>query len=163
MADGLNMMRQSALLNQPLFVTGHPLLPELSPHLFILPDGKEAWSEYLAASWGNSWGIFATTNASFDECQKHFERVLIVKASDGELLFFRYYDPRVLRTFLAGCSTAQLKTFFGPVKVFTVEDRDPAYAISFWLQNNALCSNRIPATDFFARLTSKDYLEKQKV
>ena len=40
---------------------------------------------------------------------------------DGTPLYFRYYDPRVLRIFLPTCSAAQLKQMFGPVDAFLAE------------------------------------------
>jgi hypothetical protein len=37
------------------------------------------------------------------------------KSPSGDLLYFRFYDPRVLATFLSSCSSAELFEFFGPV------------------------------------------------
>jgi hypothetical protein len=44
---------------------------------------------------------------------------------------FRYYDPRVLRTYLPTCSQQDLGEFFGPVLNYVVEGEDPAELLRF--------------------------------
>jgi uncharacterized protein DUF4123 len=44
---------------------------------------------------------------------------------DVNPVYFRYYDPRVLRVFLPTCNTQELAAVFGPVKSFVLEDDDP--------------------------------------
>src|SRR5262249_7471285 len=39
----------------------------------------------------------------------------------GNELYFRFYDPRVLRTFLPACTGAETKRFFGPVGIYLME------------------------------------------
>ncbi len=42
----------------------------------------------------------------------------------GKKLFFRYYDPRILRAYLPSCTSTELAEFFGPVGRFLLEGRD---------------------------------------
>jgi hypothetical protein len=67
----------------------------------------------------------------------------MVKTEEGEELYFRFYDPRVLRIFLPTCDREQLKDFFGPVDYYLCEDEDPAYGLVFSLENSALKTERI--------------------
>ena len=62
----------------------------------------------------------------------------MVLTEDGKTLYFRFYDPRVLRMFLPTCAPEQLAEFFGPVESFYVEDEDPARALRFSLEAGAL-------------------------
>ena len=68
------------------------------------------------------------------------EMVLLVRAADarrrrdGTPLYFRYYDPRVLRSFLPTCSPAQLKQMFGPVDAFLAES-EAADAVTIYRLN----------------------------
>jgi hypothetical protein len=39
----------------------------------------------------------------------------------GERVYFRYYDPRVLRRFLPTCSPRQEEEIFGDIGTFLVE------------------------------------------
>ena len=45
----------------------------------------------------------------------------MVGAPGGERVYFRFYDPRVLRVYLPTCSSSELKGVFGPVGRFVVE------------------------------------------
>jgi hypothetical protein len=85
---------------------------------------------------------------SFEELYKHFRRFLTVNTEDGQKLYFRYYDPRVLRVFLPTCDSAQLSEFFGSIKYFFAEDEDPEFILRFSLQNRTLLTDRLPAGEF---------------
>lgn len=53
---------------------------------------------------------------------KHLRKILVVTGDDGNEMYFRYYDPRVLRVFLPTCEPVQLREFFGPIDAFIAED-----------------------------------------
>jgi hypothetical protein len=67
----------------------------------------------------------------------------MVKKEDGEQLYFRFYDPRVLRVFLPTCDRQQLSDFFGPVDYFVCEDEDPVSGMMFSLKEGELKIERI--------------------
>jgi hypothetical protein len=56
--------------------------------------------------------------------EKALRRFLIVKTENGQRLLFRFYDLRVLRTFLPTCDSGQRKEFFGPIQSFVAESED---------------------------------------
>ncbi len=117
-------------------------LAEVAPYLFEIPESNEFLEKILADGKGLAWGIFIISKSSFDELFKHFRKFLIVKTEEGKELYFRFYDPRVLRIFLPSCDAIQLKDFFGPVTQFFVEDNDPDFGIRYWLENNILKQDR---------------------
>jgi len=61
------------------------------------------------------------SRASFRRLRNHLRALTLIYRRDGMPLYFRYYDPRVLRIFLPTCSTEQLKQMFGPVDAFLAE------------------------------------------
>lgn len=122
---------------------GNELLHSVAPYLFRFENQGEFNNYFIEKGWGDSWGILVSTRVSFDEVYKHFKRFLMVKTEDGFELFFRFYDPRVLRIFLPTCDTKQLQEFFGPVQSFLLEDEDLRFGIKFWLQNGILRSKKI--------------------
>ena len=67
---------------------------------------------------------------------------MLVKTEDGEELYFRFYDPRVLRIFLPTCDESQIRELFGPIEYFLMEDEDPEHAIRFWHENGILKSKQ---------------------
>lgn len=68
--------------------------------------------------WKEPWGIFAVSKASTEELQSHFRKFLVVQLPDGKPWMFRFYDPRIMATFLGACSEDELRDFFGVVRAF---------------------------------------------
>lgn len=114
----------------------------VAPYLFII-DETEFIDWLQEEGWGNSWGIQITCSIEIDLLKAHFRRFLMVKTEEGIQLYFRFYDPRVLRIFLPTCDTQQLKDFFGPIHFFFMEDEDPNFALKFSLKNGQLHTERI--------------------
>jgi hypothetical protein len=125
------------------------LLSAVAPYLFHFQPDSEFGKWLLEKGWGNSWGLFVDTDVSMEELQKHFRKFLMVKTEEEEELYFRFYDPRVLRVFLPTCDVEQLKDFFGPVKYYGMEDEEPEYALRFTFVNNKLVTERIPKAEFW--------------
>jgi hypothetical protein len=73
---------------------------------------------------GNSWGIVLQSDKEAEVIYRHLRKFLIVTTEEGKELYFRFYDPRVLRVFLPTCDTEQLLEFFGPVEAFILEDEE---------------------------------------
>ena len=55
----------------------------------------------------------------------------MVQGPEGENLYFRYYDPRVLRIYLPTCNQEEMATLFGPVTAYLLEDKDPDLLLRF--------------------------------
>lgn len=123
---------------------------QVAPYLFQLAD-KEAFCNYfMDKGWGDSWGIIIFSNAGFEEVKRHLRRFLMVKTEDGVELYFRFYDPRVLRIFLPSCDPKQVMEFFGPVNSFLLEDEDPRFGIQYWHENGHLQFRQIPLRELSA-------------
>ena len=121
-------------------------LGNVAPYLFTTwPPPFLEW--LFADGWGNAWGVFVLTRARPDVLYQHLRKFLIVNTEAGRQLYFRFYDPRVLRRFLPTCSSTELQAFFGPIRYFLVEDDDAEYGLSFWLQDGKLQSQRMPRAE----------------
>lgn len=121
-----------------------PDMAEVAPYLVELEPGSEFTDWVIDQGWGNHWGVFAVTDADLRATARHFRAFLIVYDEAGRPLRFRYYDPRVLRTYLPTCNAEELAAVFGPVTSFFLEDRDPATALRFRLESGSLGQKRIP-------------------
>jgi hypothetical protein len=93
----------------------------VAPYLVHLRRDAEATRELLEKAWGQAWGIFAVTPASLGDLRRHFRKFLQVEDEQGQRLYFRYYDPRVLRAYLPTCNRRELHGFFGPVEHLLAE------------------------------------------
>ena len=99
-------------------------LAEAAPYLVQLKPDAPFTDWLLSEGWGNHWGIFALSRADIREMRKHFRTFLMVKSPEEKQIYFRYYDPRVLRTFLPTCDGEQSKHLFGPVYQYVYESED---------------------------------------
>ncbi len=125
------------------------ILVSVSPYLFNYKPETDFSKWHSENGWGNSWGVYVLCYNDFESLHKHFRKFILVKTEDGEELYFRFYDPRVLRIFLPTCDEEQLKEFFGPVKAYLMEDDDPAFGIIFTLnQSKELVTQKVSKEDF---------------
>jgi hypothetical protein len=122
-------------------------MAEVAPYLIQLEQGTEFTNWLIGQGWGNHWGIFASSEADFRRMRTHFRAFLIVYDETGRPLRFRYYDPRVLRTYLPTCTTEELTTMFGPVTSYIAEDAAPDALLRFQMQAGALKQKQIPIAE----------------
>jgi hypothetical protein len=102
-----------------------------APYLVSLPPWSKLLEKLVSKGWGKSWGIYLTCNLPFQEVRHHFRQFLMVNMPEGDQVYFRFYDPRVLRLFLPACSEQEISYFFGPVSRFVTEDKKPETLLEF--------------------------------
>lgn len=110
------------------------LAPELelaAPYLVQLEYDDKYSQQLIERAWGKSWGVFLKCDASISSLRRHLRKLLSVRDPKGEILLFRYYDPRVLRLYLPTCRAEELQTVFGPIDRFWVEAEDPDAMLEF--------------------------------
>jgi hypothetical protein len=111
-----------------------------APYLVSLPPQSKLLEKLVSKGWGKSWGIYLTCNLPFHEVRRHFRHFLMVNTPDGEQMYFRFYDPRVLRVFLPACSEQEIRYFFGPVSRFVTEDKKPETLLEFVRRETGMSS-----------------------
>jgi hypothetical protein len=99
-----------------LFRGGDEELSKVAPYLIRLDEPILEWIR--VEIWNEPWGIFVVADSSLDLVRKHLRKFLVVKGPEGDILYFRYYDPRVLPVFLETCDAEQLRSFFGLLHAF---------------------------------------------
>ena len=128
----------------------------VAPYIFTFKQNSSFANWYYENGWGDAWGILLHSAYSLEDLHKHFRKFLMVQTEDKEELYFRFYDPRVLRIFLPTCDIDQLKEFYGNIiNYFVMEDEDESTAIKFWLENYQLKSNQINK-DEIIKIAPKD-------
>jgi hypothetical protein len=100
-------------------------LAEVAPYIVQLPRGSRLLELLVQNGWGEGWGIYLTSEASFIETRRHLRKFLMVELDglDGNF-YFRFYDPRVLHGFLPTCAAQQRAEFFGPITRFFYEETE---------------------------------------
>jgi hypothetical protein len=113
-----------------------------APYIAAAAQSPEFLEEILTKGWGQSWCVFVCSDASLDEVRRHFRSLLYVKNSRGEQVYFRFYDPRILRAYLPTCNAGELEQFFGPVQQFIVEGEHEEEMYALALEAGKLASRK---------------------
>jgi hypothetical protein len=88
-------------------------------------------------AWGTSCSIFFISKYPFDDVLKHFQKFIRVCLEDDDIVYFRFYDPRVLRLYLPTCNIKEIKTFFGEIESFFMESENPQALTEFQKHTNS--------------------------
>ena len=121
------------------------LIPELAavaPYQVALERGSPFTDWLLREGWGRHWGIFVVTRSDWRTLREHLCALTLVYDPDYQPLYFRYYDPRVLRVYLPTCAADELQALFGPATRLLCEDEEGAL-LSFWVSDGQLGSARV--------------------
>lgn len=108
-----------------------PDIAEVAPYLVQLEAGTEFAEWVTGEGWGRHWGIFALSAADLRQMRRHFRTFLIVHDEAGRPLYFRFYDPRVLRVYLPTCAPSEVAKIFGPVSEYVLEGSAPDKIVHF--------------------------------
>lgn len=86
----------------------------IAPYLARVDEELLTWIKETL--WAEPWGIFAEATSDLEKLRTHFRKFLTVEDPGGKKMYFRFYDPRVLRTFLKSADGTELREFFGPIE-----------------------------------------------
>lgn len=106
-------------------------LRDVAPYVALLPKTSQLLKLLMSEGWGKAWGVYFNCDASFPAVMKHLRRFLTVKDEEGKSLYFRFYDPRVLRVYLPTCTPEESAEFFGPISRFVAEGDDLDHPLQF--------------------------------
>src|SRR5579872_4841562 len=103
----------------------------LAPYLVYLPPASPLLEKLAREGWGNNWGVYLTCSQPLLGVRHHLRHFLMVQSEGGDSLYFRFYDPRVLRVYLPTCTTEERQFFFGPVASYLVESEGDGALLRF--------------------------------
>ncbi len=115
-----------------------PPLRAAAPYLVELDYDDRDTRRFLTQAWGNSWGVFLKCGAHPNAVLQHLREILVVSEPYGKCLLFRYYDPRVLKIFLPTCHLDELRSVFGPIEHFWVEDEERSVILNYHVDDTGL-------------------------
>ncbi len=100
-------------------------LSHVAPYLVKLPPDSPFIEPLVKEGWGKSWGVYLTCASDLPDVRRHLRHFLQVRLPDGEQVYFRFYDPRVMRIYLPTCVAPEADQFFGPIKRYLMEGETP--------------------------------------
>jgi len=109
-------------------------LAQVAPYLVRLLPGSKLLEALVKEGWGKSWGVYLSCASNLQEVRRHLRHFLQVKLPDGEQVYFRFYDPRVMRVFLPTCIAEETNQFFGGIQRYVLEGEEPD---QLWVFTNA--------------------------
>ena len=119
-----------------------PALEMAAPYLVQFDCGDPGTRQFLRSAWGNNWGVFLKCASHARSLRRHLREFLVMRDSGGNRLVFRYYDPRVLRGYLPTCTSDELRTFFGPIERFWMEDETSDLILDYSCDQNGLSERK---------------------
>jgi len=120
------------------------ILARFAPHVVQLGLGSPLLRELVENGWGQGWACFFTSDASLEELAAHFRKFFMVQLEGGKEIYFRFYDPTVLRGFLPAGSAEELTVFFGPVVEWMIEAKNSAMMLKITNDSRGLHTMTIP-------------------
>jgi hypothetical protein len=100
-------------------------MEDVAPYLVRLREDSGLLSRLVLEGWERRWGIFLPSPLSFRDQRRHLRRFLMVEVEDTlQRLYFRFYDPGVLRAFLPTCSVRQVAELLGEASAALGEGGD---------------------------------------
>lgn len=124
-----------------------PSLQGAAPYAVALDPASKFPAELLPELLARNAGIMVryTIGIGLAPVRRHLREFLRVLDPDGNPVFFRYYDPRVMRVFLPTCMPEELDVMFGPADAYLIPGEAPSTVVEF---------TRTPEGDLHARTIS---------
>ena len=119
----LEILRESVEEHRSLYegVQGEAL-DDVAPYLVRLSPGSRLLEQLVREGWGRRWGIYLLGELRQRDLRRHLRRFLMVEDdATRDRLYFRYYDPGVLRDLWPTCSRRQRDELVGPLRGYLVE------------------------------------------
>ena len=110
--------------------TGEALC-DVGPWLAEPARHGDLWDWFLQEGWGNDWGVVVQTAMPMARLKRHLKKFLRVERSDGEPMFFKFYRPAHLATYLPIFDDDQRTAFMKDVEAWIVETKEGAGAARF--------------------------------
>jgi hypothetical protein len=76
-----------------------PPLDAAAPWLASFDAGSELHQLWSAEGTGKPWGLLIRSGLPLAELRRHLRKFLQVQLPDGQVVLFRFYDPRVWATY----------------------------------------------------------------
>jgi pSer/pThr/pTyr-binding forkhead associated (FHA) protein len=143
-----SLLHQAPELKESLYDgDSENILAQWAPYIVMLGADSELLRALVDKGWGQGWASFFTSDASFDDLSTHFRKFFMVQLEGGKEVYFRFYNPGVLREFLPAASAEELTVFFGPVEEWLIEAKSSIALLRITNASDGLRTMIIPVTD----------------
>ncbi|MEM1029099.1 MAG: DUF4123 domain-containing protein [Myxococcota bacterium] len=107
-------------------------LADEAPYLIAFGTERDVLYRAITSFHDQRAVTFIESSAGFARVRRQLRRLLLVRSTYGEVMYFRIYDPQVARSFLPLCRGKQLEYVFGDViDTWLMEARIPQGLMAF--------------------------------
>jgi hypothetical protein len=93
-------------------------LARTAPYLVALDEPSPLSRAWGLQGMGQSWGIKCRSSLTMPALRRHFRRFIQAKLPDGDVVLFRFYDPRVWVPFWESCTPEERGVWLEGVESF---------------------------------------------
>lgn len=104
----------------------------VAPYLVQLESGSAFTDWLLNYGWGLNWGIYLASEKPLRAIWLHLRQFIKIYDPEGVAMYFRFYDPRVLRSALGVLDESQLMQLLQHARLFLAEAGQPQAAAHAW-------------------------------
>ncbi len=115
-----------------------PDMAHVAPYLAAMDKDGELMRWAVDDGWGQHWGVFLRSQADLPTLWRSLRTLTRIYDAEGRPVYFRFYDPRVLRRFLPTCSPEQLHAMFKLVDRYILESENPGEGLVYSLAGDGL-------------------------
>ena len=119
-------------------------LAAASPYLARVDPREPLMHQWQERGRGRHWGLLIEAELDLAGLRKLLRTFLQARLPDGEVVTFRFYDPRVFRSYIRSAPPAQWADWFRGVRRYVVEG-DGGGQHSFALRDGRLFDGDAPA------------------
>jgi hypothetical protein len=123
-----------------------PVLARTLPYLVALHPDEPLLERWRTAGAGRGWGIMLESALSRDQLRLRLKTFLNARLPDGAVVWFRFYDPLVLRALFRVSTPAELAPWFRDIRQFVVEGDTPGLWTRFGFDGGRLAEEAATAT-----------------
>lgn len=81
------------------------------PYIVQMRNGERFSKIWSAHETGNYWGILCKTELGLVAFRRHLRHFTTARLPDGQIVMFRFWDPRIFSTFLENGSDEEVEPF----------------------------------------------------
>lgn len=120
----------------------------VAPYLVALTPGS-TFVTWLDAQCHLPWGYVVRSDMSLGMLQRHLRRFAETRGPRGEVWWFRFWDPRVLRDMPSVLDAAQMEAFIKGMDSVYLIDSKRGVVTGTWMknENRIVFSDEKPATE----------------
>jgi hypothetical protein len=98
-----------------------PVLARASPWFVALTPQDHLFHAWRDIGRDKAWGILMRSRWGFRDVRRHLRHFMQVMLPAGDVVMFRFYDPRVFKVYLPTCTPEELAKWYKGVSAFVVE------------------------------------------